>query len=231
MKLTYLASGSKVVRSVIPAAMLALAMVAGAEEKAGSGTPSAGKPGAMGPQFDKIAASLDGVKQSMATAMGSLTNFNSSAETKLKLLDDQIAAMNEVVEICGANGPIGKEIEKALQKTDEAIDRVKALAQSSSKNSGTLDGYAKVIADNKKDRELLVKNTGNLATQRANLIKNISILKEQREFFGVVIEADQLKLVNEAVDHLVSQMGKLNENLNAVTDMFKPASESVPPKQ
>jgi hypothetical protein len=37
--------------------------------------------------------------------------------------------------------------------------------------------------------------------------------------------------VNEAVDHLVSQMGKLNENLNAVTDMFKPASETVPPKQ
>lgn len=231
MKASRLSKGAKVVLGVIPATMLALTLAVGAEEQTANETQTPAKAAAMGPQFDKITASVDAVKQSLSTAMNVMSNFNASTESKKQLLDNQIAALSEVAAMCEENGPVGKELAKTLQKTDDAISRVKPLAENSALDPKLLEGYRKVIASYSKDRERLAKNAGSLATQRATLLKNISILKDQKDYYVVVIEAGQLTLVNEAVSSLVEQMCALNKNLDSVTDMFKPATETVPPKQ
>ena len=231
MKAWRLNRGAKVILGVIPATMLALTLAVGAEDTPANAPQSPGKAAAMGPEFDKITASVDAVKQSLSAAMGAMSNFNASTESKTQLLDTQIAALSEVAAMCEESGSVGKELAKTLQKTDDAIARVKPLAENSALDPKLLEGYRKVIASYTKDRERLSKNKGSLATQRANLLKNISILKDQKDYYVIVIEAGQLTLVNEAVSSMVEQMSALNKNLDSVTDMFKPAKETVPPKQ
>jgi hypothetical protein len=231
MKASRLSQGTKIILSIIPVTVLAVMMAVGAEEKAASSAQNATKVGSMGPQFDKITESLNAVKQSMTAAMGTMSNFNASAESKAKLLDEQIAQLSEVATMCAEDGPIGQMLTSSQKKTDGLVAKLKTKAGNDALEAGERQGYKDALQDVENEKAGLAKNVESLKVQRASLLKNISVMKDRKTYFLDMVEVGQLKLVNKAVSSMVEQMCALNKDIDAVTGTVKSISETVPSKQ
>lgn len=182
----------------------------------------------MGPDFDKIQANLSRVQMAMKEVSNSLTNYNSSAESKQKAVEELAAELDATAASFGDNGEIGQGINTALENTDQNMARIKPFAENDALDPKLVEAYRNALKDLATGQGDLKQNKVKLAAERGTLLKHTQILRDHKDFYANMVAIGQLGEANKAIAAMTEQISTLNASLDVVTSVFAP---TPPPKQ